>query len=453
MANEIRRRYDFVAGALSADMASGVTTMNSAGLADLPAIGATEHAAITFWTTDANGRVTKKEIAYVTAHTAAATSATIVRGKDGTTAQNWLTGDKWALSPVTYDEPVICTSATRPAAPYTPMMIYETDNAQFMNWNGAAWIPVSAYQGTAAPAAPVTGDLWLDTDEGAEAGLSSILAYAEVSANQGSITAETDLTGLTVNVVVPAGRRIKITGRVFVESSVPGDTVALYIKEGATYINLAQQTGGWNFATDMRVEAVISPTAGAHTYKLTLQRSVGSGTLTMDVAAPGAYPRAFILVEDITGTLWPAGQSIAAGLIVPEAWTLYTPVWTASVSPPAIGNGIMNGRYYKIGRLVVGNIDIQFGSTTTYGSGQWFWSLPVLAGGIAPFQPVGELKAYRLGSSLNAIVRLAGVYDKIHAVYSATWPAGAETSYGEGTPWTGVNGQGTGLFFMYEAAA
>ena len=39
-----------------------------------------------------------------------------------------------------------------------------------------------------------------------------VLGYAQVTANQGSITTGSDLTGLSVTVTVPAGRRLKITG-------------------------------------------------------------------------------------------------------------------------------------------------------------------------------------------------------------------------------------------------
>lgn len=89
MANEKRVRSGGVTGKLSADIAIGGVSMQSAALADLPAVDSTNHAAITLFQTDANGRVTKREIVYVTAHTAGATTATIAKGKEGTTDQTW----------------------------------------------------------------------------------------------------------------------------------------------------------------------------------------------------------------------------------------------------------------------------------------------------------------------------------------------------------------------------
>lgn len=142
MANEIRRRSDFVAGGLSAGMLTSDTAMNSAGLADLPAIGATEHAALTLWRTDVLGRVTQKEVVYVTAHTASATTATVTRGREGTTAQAWSTGDRWSMSSISSDLTVVCTAATRPSTPYTGQVVYETDTKIASVYNGAQWDPI-----------------------------------------------------------------------------------------------------------------------------------------------------------------------------------------------------------------------------------------------------------------------------------------------------------------------
>ena len=64
----------------------------------------------------------------------------------------------------------ICTSATRPAAPWTGQSIFETDTLTPYVWDGSAWqvaggggsIEISA----TAPASPSSGDLWWDSDDG-----------------------------------------------------------------------------------------------------------------------------------------------------------------------------------------------------------------------------------------------------------------------------------------------
>lgn len=129
------------------------------------------------------------------------------------------------------------------------------------------------------------------------------LGYAEFTgATQtiGATATETDLTNLSVNVTVPAGRTIRVTGFVHARSSVATDTLYLRIREdgsnnrGFAYIN--------ELATNPNtsaIQAVFSPTAGAHTYKITVTRATGTGSVTMYGAA--GEP-SWIMVEDITPT-------------------------------------------------------------------------------------------------------------------------------------------------------
>lgn len=70
------------------------------------------------------------------------------------------------------------------------------------------------------------------------------------------------------------------------------------------------------------------------------------------------------------GSAWDTYQK------VPGAWTTYTPVWTASTTNPVLGNGTLTGRYSKFGRDVRFHINLVCGSTTTYGSGSYSFTLP-----------------------------------------------------------------------------
>lgn len=170
---------------------------------------------------------------------------------------------------------IVCTSGTRPAAPVEGMAIYETDTDRFLTYDGATWnLPKNVAGGT--------------------------LGYAQVTANQGPpITTEVDLTGLAVTVTVAAGRRIKITGYIGGASSVSDDVLQLAVKEGATQLNRANKGVRGGNTEHWSVIWSGTPTAGAHTYKLTLARVVGTGNVNMSA---GATEPAFILVEDIGGT-------------------------------------------------------------------------------------------------------------------------------------------------------
>lgn len=62
-----------------------------------------------------------------------------------------------------------------------------------------------------------------------------------------------------------------------------------------------------------------------------------------------------------------------------EAWTSYTPTWTGAGSNPAIGNGTLVGKYARVNKLILYRIQLTMGSTTTYGTGNWGFALPVAA--------------------------------------------------------------------------
>jgi hypothetical protein len=51
-----------------------------------------------------------------------------------------------------------------------------------------------------------------------------------------------------------------------------------------------------------------------------------------------------------------------------EAWTSYTPTWTASAGTPSVGDGTLTGKYARVNKLIDFRIELVFGSTTTMGT-------------------------------------------------------------------------------------
>lgn len=101
MANEIRTRTNFVAGLVEDNPLTNVsTTLTSAGLASLPVIDTTNHAAIII---DPDGVSGAQEIAWVTAHTVASTTATILRAQEGTSARQHERDTPWVHSSTALD--------------------------------------------------------------------------------------------------------------------------------------------------------------------------------------------------------------------------------------------------------------------------------------------------------------------------------------------------------------
>jgi hypothetical protein len=54
----------------------------------------------------------------------------------------------------------------------------------------------------------------------------------------------------------------------------------------------------------------------------------------------------------------------------------YTVTWASSGTQPSIGNGTLTGRYLKMGTFVWAFVAMTVGSSTTYGTGSYTWSLP-----------------------------------------------------------------------------
>lgn len=73
----------------------------------------------------------------------------------------------------------------------------------------------------------------------------------------------------------------------------------------------------------------------------------------------------------------------------------YTPAWTAESVNPAIGDGAIVGRFSINGKIVVTQISMTTGASSTYGTGTYYFSLPVNRYANVPsFQVVGNALIY-----------------------------------------------------------
>lgn len=93
--------------------------------------------------------------------------------------------------------------------------------------------------------------------------------------------------------------------------------------------------------------------------------------------------------EGTTAGTWATGNlmrgTLTAGMIgrvLNPVMQTYTPTWGASGSAPSLGNGAIYGRYVQVAdKEYRVHIGLKMGSTTTYGSGGWTFSLPSLTVG------------------------------------------------------------------------
>lgn len=224
---------------------------------------------------DPTGLGNGPEVVWVTAHTAGTSSATIVRGREGTTGVQHTSVRTWAHAPTLNDFTLDVTAATHPSGtgiPYQGQQIYETDTDEILYYNGVNW-----RRPWKMP--------WGILDNG----------YAEVTANQPNLGTASDLTSLTVTITAIANRRLRIYGEIIMGATGGGGQGNLNLLEGATQLQTA--THSFSIAGEsekMQVTKIITPTAASHTYKL----NAGKNAFNADLAAAATFP-AFILVEDL----------------------------------------------------------------------------------------------------------------------------------------------------------
>jgi len=170
---------------------------------------------------------------------------------------------------------------------------------------------------------------------------SGVLAFQPATADQGSITTQVALTGLSATVTVPAGRTLRIEGVVLFKNTAAGNQQILTIQQdGANIRQAAVVSSAANVTETVIASQVVSPSAGTHTYQLLGQAAAGTTTMSA-----GASNQCYISVEDITGvsvnptaivpgaivansSARPASPSVGAMIYEPD--TGMTRVWTGS---------------------------------------------------------------------------------------------------------------------------
>lgn len=125
-----------------------------------------------------------------------------------------------------------------------------------------------------------------------------ILGYRQITSNITDTTAPAlaDVAGLSVPVIVPANRKIKITAfnSGFETSGGPNTRLAMAIRESSTTLQLSQyREASASLPIYMLAQVAISPSTGSHTYVVSISQNAAG---TMLFSASSTQP-AYILVE------------------------------------------------------------------------------------------------------------------------------------------------------------
>lgn len=126
------------------------------------------------------------------------------------------------------------------------------------------------------------------------------LGYVEKTADQTTISSEVDVSSLTVTVTVNANRRLYLVAFVNAGGTVVDNRIAVWIKEGATQLQGAVASVPIADASlttmSFSPSAVITPSAGVHTYKITAGRITGAGTFNIQASSTSPC---YLLVRDV----------------------------------------------------------------------------------------------------------------------------------------------------------
>lgn len=156
---------------------------------------------------------------------------------------------------------------------------------------------------------------------------------------------------------------------------------------------------------------------------------------------------------------WLAGEAPTAAILneqirdnfaaIGDAWTSYTPVWSAATTPPAIGNGSIVGAYLQAGKLVLYRFKITSGTTTTYGSGNYQVTLPVNAVSSATGMPFGDMICQQGSNFFPRTLMSIGSANIVSACSDAAVRWSSTNPF---TPTAATAGQVYAGYGVYEAA-
>lgn len=134
------------------------------------------------------------------------------------------------------------------------------------------------------------------------------------------------------------------------------------------------------------------------------------------------------------------------------AWTTYTPTWRSSGTQPAVGNGVLVGRYRQFGKTIVGGIILTAGSTTTYGTGTYSFDIPFIAANQTLIAN-GTLQVVGTGVERYGGIAQVGANSTTVAPFASTSATDTRLAQqSQGSPVTLVTGNSIRITFVYETA-
>lgn len=115
-----------------------------------------------------------------------------------------------------------------------------------------------------------------------------------------------------------------------------------------------------------------------------------------------------------------------------DSWTTYTPAWNSSGTTPVLNNGTIAGAYMNAGKLLAFRILLTAGSTTTFGTGTYQFSLPA---GMTPVNMRWGIDGFAYDDSSGGLFPVRGFWSSTsNVIIMRTWPTTAGTALTAVTP-------------------
>lgn len=171
----------------------------------------------------------------------------------------------------------------------------------------------------------------------------------------------------------------------------------------------------------------------------TLLHNTGGG-----IAGGALYLRSvantILQTGDVIEFVYDGSEWLECGRDMTDTYQAYTPTWSSTGTQPVLGNGTLTARYCQQGKMITSWGILTMGSTTTYGTGAYLMTFPVV-----PTQSrlVGTADMAHAGARHMTICEPQGGAagaGSFAFVYPNTWPAGAGNNVGQTTPWTWATG-------------
>lgn len=283
------------------------------------------------------------------------------------------------------------------------------------------------------------GNMWL--------GAGSFASGPFRVSNAGDVTINGNVTLDSNGVLASDDARPRVEFRHSTNPYTPGEAVIAFLVGGAAPSYEAQlRTSGqelWiqgpgNLLFGQVAEMRLSDPANVATMFL--------GAEAISIDSNGTFE----VLSETSLKFWYAGvQALDLG----GAWTSYTPAWTSSGVAPVLGNGTLTGQYFRVGKTAHVRIRLVPGTTTTFGTGNYYFStpftMPTSWPGIGSNPSLGGWRGYD-ANTFNG--QLGWVTRQTATTIDLEYAAPVTSIVGQTSPWTWANADAIDIWFTQEIA-